>query len=211
VDELAALRDRYAIDYFQFWDEEFLYDMRYARALLGRYRTQVGLPFSMFVRVESMSEELCGLAAEAGCHSMWFGIESGSESYRRTYLHRRMANDVIVAAATQAARHGIKRFCFNMVGLPFETRAFVDETLALSKAIAPELTVFSQFLPLPGTPLYELCRQHELLLPPSHDQQMWPLGRLNIREHEGGLTGAEMRAAADEIMRYLDDYNRLDA
>jgi radical SAM superfamily enzyme YgiQ (UPF0313 family) len=211
VDELAALRDRYAIDYFQFWDEEFLYDMRYARALLGRYRTQVGLPFSMFVRVENMSEELCGLAAEAGCHSMWFGIESGSESYRRTYLHRRMANDVIVAAATQAARHGIKRFCFNMVGLPFETRAFVDETLALSKAIAPELTVFSQFLPLPGTPLYELCRQHELLLPPSHDQQMWPLGRLNIREHEGGLTGAEMRAAADEIMRYLDDFNRLDA
>lgn len=211
VAELARLRERYAIDYFQFWDEEFLYDMRYARTLLGQYRAQVGLPFSMFVRVENMSEELCALAAEAGCHSMWFGIESGSESYRREYLHRRMSNDVIVAAAEQAQRHGIKRFCFNMVGLPFETRSNIDETLALSRAIAPELTVFSQFLPLTGTPLFELCRQHELLLPPSPEQQMWPLGRLNIKEHAGGISNREMSEVAVEIMRYLDDTNRLDA
>src|SRR5262249_46011508 len=107
IDELARLRDRYAIDYFQFWDEEFLYDMRYAGALLGGSGAQVGLPFSMFVGVENMSEELCALAAAAGCHSMWFGIESGSERYRREYLHRRMTNDVIVAAAEQASRHGI--------------------------------------------------------------------------------------------------------
>lgn len=210
VDELARLRDRYAIDYFQFWDEEFLYDMRYARALLGRYRAQVGLPFSMFVRVENMSDELCTLAADAGCHSMWFGIESGSERYRREYLHRRMANEVIVDAAERAQRHGIKRFCFNMVGLPFETRADVDATLALSRAIAPELTVFSQYLPLPGTPLHELCRRHDLLLEPAVEQQMWPLGRLNIREHAGGLTAEEMRAAAEEIMAYLAVTNRFD-
>jgi anaerobic magnesium-protoporphyrin IX monomethyl ester cyclase len=208
---LAALRDRYAVDYFQFWDEEFLYDMRYARTLLPRYRDEVGLPFSMFVRVENMSDELCRVAADAGCHSMWFGIESGSESYRREHLGRRMSNDVIVAAAEKAARHGIKRFCFNMVGLPFESRAHVDETLALSRRIAPELTVFSQYVPLPGTPMFELCRRYDLLLPPSIEHQMWPLGPLNIREHAGSMSAAEMADAAAEIMDYLATHNRLEA
>lgn len=210
VDELARLRDRWSIDFFQFWDEEFLYDMRYARALLGRYRERVGRPFSMFVRVENMSDELCALAADAGCHSMWFGIESGSERYRREHLGRRMSNDVIVTAAERAARHGIKRFCFNMVGLPFETLEDAEATLALSRSIAPELTVFSQFLPLPGTPLHEVCRKHDLLLPPSTGQQMWQLGTLNIREHEGGMSAAEMGAIGGRILAYLDQYNRTD-
>ena len=98
-----------------------------------------------------------------------------------------------------------------MVGLPFESRDDVAATLALSRSIAPELTVFSQFLPLQGTPLYELCRQQDLLLPPAEEQQMWPLGQLNIREHAGGMSNDEMRAAAAEIMRYLDEINRLDA
>mgnify|MGYP003343582224 CR=1 FL=1 len=102
VEDLVRLRDRWAVDFFQFWDEEFLYDMRYARDLLGRYRDRVARPFSMFVRVENMTDELCGLAAASGCHSMWFGVESGSERYRREHLGRRMSNEVILAAAERA-------------------------------------------------------------------------------------------------------------
>jgi radical SAM superfamily enzyme YgiQ (UPF0313 family) len=104
----------------------------------------------------------------------------------------------------------MRRFGFNMVGMPFETLDDIRETLALSREIAPELTVFSQFLPLPGTPLYDLCRRHDLLLEASADKQMWPLGKLNIKEHEGGISNAEMAEVAEEIMAYLDEYNAFD-
>jgi hypothetical protein len=40
---------------------------------------------------------------------------------------------------------------------------------------------------------------------------MWPVGRLNIREHAGGMTAAEMRDAGEEIMRYLETHTRFDA
>jgi len=210
VDELVRLRDRYGVQYFQFWDEEFLYERRYAARLLARYRERVGVPFSMFARVESMNDELCGLAAAAGCHAMWFGMESGSEDYRRRYLNRRMTNAQILAGAESARRHGIKRFAFNMVGMPFETADDIRGTLALTRAIAPELTVFSQYLPLPGTPLYELVRRHDLLLPPSADRQMWPLGRLNVREHAPGVSAGEMRLLGDEIMGYLRAHTACD-
>jgi len=209
--ELARLRDRHGVQFFQFWDEEFVYDARYTKTLFSSYRERVGLPFSMFARVESMSDEFCAAARAAGCHSMWFGVESGSEEYRRRYLNRRMATERIIEAATTAQKHGIKRFAFAMVGMPFESRSDVDATLALMRAIRPELSVFSQYVPLPGTPLYELCRQHDLLLPAAADQQMWPLGALNIRQHPGALTPAEMQEVAAEIMTYLDVTNRFDA
>ncbi|MCC6765148.1 MAG: B12-binding domain-containing radical SAM protein [Deltaproteobacteria bacterium] len=210
VAELARLRDRYGVDFFQFWDEEFLYDAAYARDLLGAYRREVGLPFSLFARPETMTDELCALAAASGCHSMWFGVESGSEPYRRRRLDRRTSNARILDAAATARRHGIKRMIFAMVGLPFETADDVRATVELCRALDAELTIVSQFLPFPGTPLHELCRAHDLLLPPTAEQQVWPLGTLNVKEHPGGLDRATMRALADEIMGALDEWNRRD-
>jgi radical SAM superfamily enzyme YgiQ (UPF0313 family) len=210
VAELCRLRDRYRVEFFQFWDEEFLYEPRYARTLLERYRRDVGLPFSMFARPETMTDDACRFAAAMGCHSIWFGVESGSERYRRRYLERRMPNERIVAAAATARRYGIKRMAFAMVGLPFETADDVQGTLALCRAIGAELTIVSQFLPMPGTPLYEVCRAADLLLPPSAEQQVWPLGTLNLKEHPDGLTAAEMRALADEIMAMLARTNARD-
>lgn len=210
VGELVRLRVRYSVDFFQFWDEEFLYDHRYARQLLAGYRDAVAVPFSMFVRPESMTDELCAVAADAGCHSMWFGVESGSEEYRRRYLNRRMPNTQLVGAVEAARRHGIKCMAFGMVGLPFESRSDARGTLDLLRALAPELAIVSQFVPLPGTPLHALCREHDLLLPPSVDQQMWPLGTLNVRPHPGGMSADEMRDAGEEIMAYLAAHTRVD-
>ncbi len=211
VRELARLRDRYGVGFFQFWDEEFLYDARYARDLLAAYREEVAVPFSMFARPETMTDELCGLAAASGCHSMWFGVESGSETYRRRYLDRRMSNARILEAAATARRHGIKRMIFGMVGLPFESAADVRSTLDLCRAIDAELTIISQFLPFPGTPLYELCRANDLLLEPTAEQQVWPLGTLNVKEHPEGIGRDAMRSLADEIMTMLAHANRRDS
>jgi len=210
VAELGRLRDRYHVDFFQFWDEEFLYEPRYARARLGLHHREIGLPFSIFARPETMTDEACRFAAAMGCHSIWFGVESGSERYRRRYLERRMSNARILAAAATARRHGIKRMAFAMVGLPFESAADVRGTLALCRAIGAELTIVSQFLPMPGTPLHELCRAAGLLLAPSAEQQIWPLGTLNVREHADGLSAAEMRMLAGEIMAHLERSNARD-
>ncbi len=211
VRELARLRTRYGVDFFQFWDEEFLYDARYVRRLLGAYRDEVGVPFSFFARPETLTDDACALAASAGCHSVWMGVESGSDDYRRRFLNRRTPNALLHEAVVTARRHGIKCMAFSMVGLPFESREVAAEALQLVADLAPELAIFSQFVPLPGTPLYELCRTHDLLLPPSVDHQMWPLGRLNLKEHAGGMSGAEMADAAAAIMRYLEAHSRFDA
>jgi hypothetical protein len=48
------------------------------------------------------------------------------------------------------------------------------------------------------------------LLDASVERQMWPLGELNLKEHEGGMTSGEMRSVACEIMSYLAQNTRFD-
>ena len=210
VSELVQLRDQYAVEYFQFWDEMFLYDLGYARRLLDDYRRRVRLPFSMFAHVEKMEADFCRSAALAGCHSMWFGVESGSEEYRRRYLYRTMSNQQIRAASENARQAGIKRMIFNMFGMPFETREDMVSTLELTKEIDPERAVFIQYLPLPGTPLYRLAQESDLLLEQSSERQMWELGHLNVRQHPGAATSQDVREMAAWVADYNAKHNRLD-
>ena len=63
IDELARLRDRYDVQFFQFMDETFTFDKKHAYRLMELYRDKVRLPFSCFARVEQMEEEFCRVAA----------------------------------------------------------------------------------------------------------------------------------------------------
>jgi anaerobic magnesium-protoporphyrin IX monomethyl ester cyclase len=210
IAELVRLKQRYSAEYFQFMDETFTFDKKHAYRLMDLYKQKVGLPFSCFARVEQMDDEFCRIASRAGCHSMWFGVESGSEEYRRLHLGRKMSNRQILQASEMARRHGIKRMTFNMVGMPLETREDVLQTFELIKAIQPELVIVGQYLPLPGTPLYAVAEKAGLLLEATETQQMWTIGTLNISEQPGGVTAGELKQLVDEIMQYLWQHNRYD-
>jgi radical SAM superfamily enzyme YgiQ (UPF0313 family) len=213
VAELARLRERYGVQCFEFWDELFMFDMEFVWQFLALYQRDIGLPFSIMARVEKMDEKFCRLAADAGCRTIWFGIESGSQTYRQRYLNRNMTNDQILTAAENARKYGINRVSLNMVGMPFETRAHMLETLALNQTIAPEFFVFFIYLPLRDTPLYELAKENGLLVPnPAGDVLEGVRNetyRLNLHEHEGGITNRDFNEMCRRMKQFADDNNRL--
>lgn len=213
IEELCRLRDRYDVGYFEFWDELFLSNMKFAYHFLELYKKRIHLPFSISSRVEKMDEQFCRTAREAGCHSIWFGIESGSESYRMNYLGRKMTNSQIIAAAETAKRFGIRRLTFNIVGMPFETGRHMLETLELNRTIRPEFFFFFAYIPLRGTPLYEVARQNNLLLEKTAKdfQEGMTTGKfsLNIKEHEGGITSREFQEVCQQMLAFQTENNRL--
>lgn len=163
VDELIRLRDKYGVEYFEFWDELFLSNLKFVRAFFALYQERIRLPFSINSRVEVMNEKFCKLAADAGCHTIWFGIESGDEAYRSNMLGRKMKNQQVIDAAINCKNAGIYRLTFNIVGMPLETAENMRQTLALNKLIAPEFFFFFPYIPLRGTPLYNLAKKEGLL------------------------------------------------
>ena len=214
VTELERLRDTYGVGYFEFWDELFLSNLKFVKVFFEIYRERIRLPFSINSRVEVMSEEFCRSAAEAGCHTIWFGIESGDEKYRGEMLGRRMKNAQIIEAADNCKNAGINRLTFNIVGMPLETAANMRETLKLNQRIAPEHFFFFPYIPLRGTPLYEVAEREGLLMGPKKNLHYLSAANdrhftLNMKERPDLLTEHEYNEICLEMLAFQENNNRL--
>ncbi len=214
VDELIRLRDKYGVGYFEFWDELFLSNLKFVRAFFELYKEQIRLPFSINSRVEVMNEEFCKSAAEAGCHTIWFGIESGDEEYRAKMLGRKMTNEQVIAAAENCKKAGINRLTFNIVGAPLETADNMRATLALNKTIAPEHFFFFPYIPLRGTPLYNIAKEEGLLLENKKNMHYLSAANdrqftLNMKECPELLNAEEYDQICREMLAFQEANNRL--
>lgn len=214
VDELIRLRDKYGVGYFEFWDELFLSNLKFVRAFFALYGEQIGLPFSINSRVEVMSEDFCNLAAEAGCHTIWFGIESGDEEYRSKMLNRKMTNKQVIEAAENCKKAGINRLTFNIVGMPLETADNMRRTLELNKAIQPEHFFFFPYIPLRGTPLYNTAKEEGLLLTDKKELHYLSAANdrqftLNMKECPELLNARDYDEICREMLAFQERNNRL--
>ena len=214
VDELIRLRDQYNVGYFEFWDELFLSNLKFVNAFFEIYKEKIRLPFSINSRVEVMNEGFCKTAADAGCHTIWFGIESGDEEYRSKRLGRKMKNQQVIEAAANCKEAGINRLTFNIVGMPLETAGNMRQTLELNKAIAPEHFFFFPYIPLRGTPLYNTAKEEGLLLTnkknlhylsAANDRQF----TMNMKEQPELLTQEEYNTICMEMLAFQEANNRL--
>ena len=214
VNELIRLRDLYDVGYFEFWDELFLSNLKFVRAFFALYKEQVKLPFSINSRVEVMNEEFCKTAAEAGCHTIWFGIESGDEEFRSKMLGRKMTNEQIITAAENCKKAGIFRLTFNIVGMPLEKAENMRKTLELNQEIAPEHFFFFPYIPLRGTPLYNKAKEEGLLL--TNKKNLHYLSAVNdqkftqnMKECPELMTAEEYDSICREMLAFQEQNNRL--
>jgi anaerobic magnesium-protoporphyrin IX monomethyl ester cyclase len=214
VNELIRLRDKYDVGYFEFWDELFLSNLKFVRAFFEIYKEKIRLPFSINSRVEVMNEEFCRTAAEAGCHTIWFGIESGDEEYRSKMLGRKMKNEQVILAAENCKKAGINRLTFNIVGAPLETAENMRQTLRLNQLIAPEHFFFFPYIPLRGTPLYNIAKENGLLLDNKKNMHYLSAANdrqftLNMKERPDLLTQEEYNEICMEMLAFQEKNNRL--
>jgi hypothetical protein len=104
---------------------------------------------------------------QAGCVRVAMGVECGDPRYRRELLGRHMSTATIRRAFETARRAGLKTHGFCMIGLPFETEAQLGATVRLMDELSPDGVTCQVYFPLPGSPLYDLCRARGLLVPPA--------------------------------------------
>jgi len=128
-----------------------------------RYKDEVGLPYQILVRVESVSKEIIDAMKESGCVRASLGLESGNEKVRKKILKRKYTNDMLLEKCRMIKDSGIYLFTFNIVGFPLETVEEMKETFEINKLISPESGVCSFFHPYRNTALYEITKKNNLL------------------------------------------------
>ncbi|UTW66157.1 B12-binding domain-containing radical SAM protein [bacterium SCSIO 12643] len=138
-----------------FADDVFGMSRSWLYEFLEIYKREVGLEFICLVRADLVAadEAYAFKLAEAGCKSVFFGIESGNEDLRNQILKKQLTDTQIVKAAELLHKAGIKFRTYNILGLPDETLADAFSTLELNIKIKADYPWCSLFSPFPGTEL----------------------------------------------------------
>ena len=202
--ELAGLDAAGTLAYVIFLDDTFILRRRWVEEFCRLYGARFGKPFSLHARVETVDERLLECLAEAGCDQITYGVESGS--YRRDVMRRPVTDERIKRAFEWTKAAGIRVTANYMLGVPGESRADLERTLALAEELEAFDFGFFVFYPYPGTTLFESCRTEGYLpegyldLPVEHKESILRLpglGRGEIAEFYERLVGVRER-------RYLE-------
>jgi len=113
-----------------------------------------GLDFSWYANghAASLSEDMVSAMAEAGCHSLMIGVESGSDSLLARYA-KGVTRRKIKAAFDLLRRHRIRSLAYFIIGLPGETTESALETIRFAKELDPDFASFTVPTPDVGSAL----------------------------------------------------------
>ncbi len=111
------------------------------------------LSFVVNLRTELLTEKRIHIMAQAGCHTMKFGVESGDDTLLKR-LDKPSTAQVLETFAL-CRRYGIKTHAHFMIGLPGETKEQMQRTLRFLETLDPFTFSLGQFTPHPGSRLYE--------------------------------------------------------
>ncbi|MFA6142763.1 MAG: radical SAM protein [Candidatus Omnitrophota bacterium] len=165
LNELVYLNKERGIREFHVIDDNFTFDLSYAKEFLRRLKAlNLGMTWAVpnGVRMDALDEELLGLMKETGLYIISLGIESGSDR-----ILGAMKKHLTVPKIRESVRRindaGIDVSGFFIVGFPGETVESIKDTIRLSLELKLVRANFFTYLPFPGSESYEdLKRRGEL-------------------------------------------------
>ena len=185
----TVVRNFPQVEYNVFHDDLLPMKKEWFADFATEYRRRIKLPFEMNCHPNLMDREIAQMAKSAGCSLIRFGLESGNDYIRRNVLDRRVSNQRMIDAFACCAEAGIQTLSYNMIGLPFETRPQILDTIKLNARVKPKVVHVSIFYPYAGTKSYELCKK-EGFLTDKHIDTYYEDSVL----HQKSVSAAQLRA-----------------
>jgi radical SAM superfamily enzyme YgiQ (UPF0313 family) len=105
-------------------------------------------------RADMISQELLVKMREAGCKTIWFGVESGSPRILEK-INKHISLEQTEKAFKMCRKEDIQIACSFILGVPSETIQDMEATLKFAKKLNPELCQFNIFIAYPDSSLYE--------------------------------------------------------
>jgi len=159
IEEVKTSIERYGIHRVEFYDDTFTLHQARIKEFCEKYAAEVGLPFHVNARVDTLTEEMCKDLKKAGCRRVAIGLESGDEGIREKVLKRKISDKQILDGCRLVKKHGMDLYTYNMIGIPHETIRDIKKTIDLNRKIRPDFVNVSIFTAYKGTELYEECRK----------------------------------------------------
>lgn len=155
VDELEAVHRDFGVRSVCFFDDNFTLRRKRVVAICEEIvRRGLELDWKCEARVDGLDPELAALMARAGCRTVAFGVESGSDASLE-FLRKDQTVEQAARALAACRSAGLESVAYVLVGIPGETPASSLETLRFAVRNEVDFIQFSTLSPFPGTELYE--------------------------------------------------------
>lgn len=156
VDEIQYLKEKHNIKEFHFEDDNFTISKEHAISIceeIIRRKLNIAWAAPNGVRIDALDDELIRIMKLSGCYLLAFGIESGSQSILDK-MNKKLNLKNTMSILKLVKKHNIETWGFFIIGLPNETRETVKETIRLSRILPLDRAQFCNFVPLPGTDIF---------------------------------------------------------
>ena len=151
---LKHIKNKYEgkFKYFYFNDDVFPIKKYWLKEFTDRYPKEIGMPFHVGLNPVMIREPIIELLRKAGCTSLNFAIESGSERIRNKIMFRpSVTNEEMIELSKIIRKHNIYIYTQNIMMFPTETLEEAKQTVELNIACKANSASTAKFQPYPGT------------------------------------------------------------
>ncbi len=163
VDEIEYLKTNYDIDTIAFMDDTFTLKKRKVMAICDEIlKRNIEIMWGCTSRVDTLDEKLLKKMKEAGCITIFIGVESADQQQ----LDNMCKNTTIAKienAFKIAHKLKIKTIASVALGMPGDTKEIMNKTVKFVHKLKPNYAIYSLATPYPGTRFYKEAFEKNLI------------------------------------------------
>ncbi len=161
LEEIKLLVKKFNVKEIHIIDDNFTFKKDYILEFCDKFlssgiKLNVACPNG--VRIDSLDKEVLTYMKKAGFYILHLGIESGSKKILK-YMNKNMNLDTIKQKAYLAKSLGYEICGYFIIGYPGETKQDLSKTKNLILSLPLDRVMIMNFLPIPGTEIYEQLKQ----------------------------------------------------
>ena len=163
VDEIEYLKTNYDIDTIAFMDDTFTLKKRKVMAICDEIlKRNIEIMWGCTSRVDTLDEKLLKKMKEAGCITIFIGVESADQQQLDN-----MCKNTTIAKIENAFKiaHKLKIRTIASVALcmPGDTKEIMNKTVKFVHKLKPNYAIYSLATPYPGTRFYKEAFEKNLI------------------------------------------------
>lgn len=163
ADEIEYLKTNYDIDTIAFMDDTFTLKKRKVMAICDEIlKRNIEIMWGCTSRVDTLDEKLLKKMKEAGCITIFIGVESADQQQ----LDNMCKNTTIAKienAFKIAHKLKIRTIASVALGMPGDTKEIMNKTVKFVHKLKPNYAIYSLATPYPGTRFYKEAFEKNLI------------------------------------------------
>ncbi len=163
VDEIEVRLKEQNIDTIAFMDDTFTLNVQFVKDLCREIKERdLKFWWGCTTRVDTLNEELLEMMKDAGCITLFMGVESADQQMLDK-MNKNITVQKTINAFKLTRKVGIRSIASCVIGMPDDTRESMKKTIEFVESLKPNYALYSLATPYPGTRFYQETFEKNLI------------------------------------------------